>query len=96
MRDADDVLDALPVEDVEDVVRERVQAELLRVERLRGPPGPKQIGGDDAVPERLEERDLAAPVVRGGGEAVEEEEDRLLLLRGGRGEIVAVGVAAAD
>ena len=94
VRDADNLHRALPVQDVENVLRHRVQTELLWIERLGGPSSTKQIRRDDPISKWLQECDLSAPVARSRREAVEEQQNWLLWPRWG--EVVAVGVATTD
>ena len=92
--DGDGGLDALGVEDLDEVLGEELVPVLLVVGGLGRPAVPEAVGNDDAVAQGLQMGDLAGPVGGGGGEAVDEEDGRLP--RRGGGVVVVVVVATLD
>lgn len=71
--DADDGLQALGIEDIDEILGDVFVSEFLVIGRLGRPSVSQAIRHDDAIPQGLQVGDLAGPVGRSRGEAVDEE-----------------------
>ena len=94
MPDPNDNFRFLYVEDVDEIIREELPAELFLIDRFRRSSVSEAVGDNDSEPLWLKVGNLARPIKGARGEAVDKKESRPP--RGGRRNVIAVSVAASN